>query len=110
MDSRTETAPQSNIGLPFLLLICSRGELSVAKSVAYSADTYSQNLSDALHAHTCLILSSSHIPIWVVKIHMFCHRSPIQTDCSLYQRYPTGFTGVQATRIACVSGVSLSSY
>ena len=27
-----------------------------------------------------------------------------------YQRYPTGFTGFAATRIACVSGVSPSSY
>ena len=29
---------------------------------------------------------------------------------ALYQRYPTGFTGLGATRIACVSGVSPSSY
>ena len=26
---------------------------------------------------------------------------------SLYQRYPTGFTELQATRTACVSGVPL---
>ena len=29
---------------------------------------------------------------------------------SRYQRYPTGFTGFEATRTACISGVSPSSY